>query len=68
MSQDNISWNIIHKYFEEDNYRLTQHHLQSYSDLVRHKIPRVIENFNSTKYSLNYYNERKFLDQNKFLL
>ena len=42
MSEDSISWNIIHKYFEEDNYRLTQHHLQSYSDLIRHKIPKVI--------------------------
>ena len=43
------AWPLLDKYFQSPNarYRLTQHHLQSYSDFVRYKIPTVLQDFNS---------------------
>ena len=47
------AWPLLDKYFQSPNarYRLTQHHLQSYSDFVRYKIPTVLQDFNSWQHS-----------------
>ena len=47
------AWPLLDKYFKSPNarYRLTQHHLQSYSDFVRYKIPTVLQDFNSWQHS-----------------
>ena len=39
-------WKIIKQYFDEDRYRLTRHHLQSYNDMVNVKIPLLIHDKN----------------------
>ena len=46
---DETSWPLVEKYFEGSNskYRLTQHHLESYGDFIRYKIPNIIHDFNS---------------------
>jgi DNA-directed RNA polymerase beta subunit len=49
-------WDLIDQYFSGDNsrYRLTQHHLQSYSDFIRYKIPTILQDFNSGNHSTVY--------------
>lgn len=46
-------WKLLDKYFEGPNakYKLTQHHLQSYSDFIRYKIPTILQDFNGWKQS-----------------
>lgn len=42
-------WKLLDKYFDGPNakYKLTQHHLQSYSDFIRYRIPTIMQDFNS---------------------
>ena len=49
-------WKLLDKYFEGPNakYKLTQHHLQSYSDFIRYKIPTILQDFNGWKQSEVY--------------
>lgn len=46
-------WPLLDKYFQSNNsrYRLTQHHLQSYSDFIRYKIPTILQDFNGWQHS-----------------
>ena len=42
-------WQLLDKYFDGPNakYKLTQHHLHSYSDFIRYRIPTILQDFNS---------------------
>ena len=40
------AWEMIEQYFQEDRYRLTRHHLQSYNDMVKVKLPNLLHDKN----------------------
>ena len=48
-SHDSVVWQLLDKYFDGPNakYKLTQHHLHSYSDFIRYRIPSILQDFNS---------------------
>ena len=59
-AQTAAAWPLVDKFFRSPNarYRLTQHHLQSYSDFVRYKIPTVLHDFNGWKHSAVFEGNR----------
>lgn len=63
-------WKLLDKYFEGPNakYKLTQHHLQSYSDFIRYKIPLILQDFNGWKQSEVYNGESASTSSTKELL
>ena len=40
------TWNIIYTYFRDNKNYLTRHHLDSYNDFIRDKIPAIITQAN----------------------
>lgn len=43
---NSYSWSILQTYFSDNSYSITKHHLQSYNDFVKVKIPIVIKSLN----------------------
>ena len=39
-------WNLIDSYFNNNKYYFTKHHLDSYNDFIRNKIPHTINSLN----------------------
>ena len=62
-----FEWTLLDKYFRGANakYKLTQHHLQSYSDFIRYKIPTILQDFNSYVNSEVYNGARLRNDPNR---
>lgn len=47
--KENIIWDIIHTYFNDNPKFLTKHHLDSYNDFITNGIPRIFRDNNPIK-------------------
>ena len=43
---DNDTWKVIDTFFNYDRYYLTKHHLDSYDDFIKNKIPQTFKQYN----------------------
>ena len=50
MDKENISWNIIDKYFNDNPTNLVAHHLESYNDFFKHGIKRIFHENNPIRF------------------
>ena len=56
---NNLSWEVINKYFE-NKYTLVNHHLDSYNDFFNTHIFRIINEKNPLKVHKNYKFDLKY--------
>ena len=47
---DNISWSVIHKYFEDNPYNLVAHHLDSYNAFIENDLKRIFKDNNPLRF------------------
>merc|ERR1711907_881615 len=53
------TWKVINKYFEENPYFLTKHHLESFNDFIENKIPNTLKQINPIRNFKDFDNTKK---------
>ena len=49
-----FTWNVIDRYFKDNNKYLTKHHIDSYNDFILNKIPTIIKQSNPLRIFKGY--------------
>ena len=58
LNYETETWKIINKYFEDNPYFLTNHHLESFNDFIDNKIPETLKQINPIRNFKEYDNSR----------
>jgi len=59
---DNVCWNMINKYFQEQPYALVKHQLDSYNDFMENSIKQIMMENNPIKLRKNYNDKQENYD------
>ena len=59
---ETVCWNLIDKYFRDDQYALVKHHTDSYDDFFDHRIKQIIVENNPIQIRKNFNSKTKSYD------
>ena len=64
MDIEKETWNVIDSYFRDMKDYMVKHHLDSYNDFIRNKLPKLFDKNNNQSFHKRVFVRTDFTDEN----